>query len=653
MDDNVYLGRWTNWSRGPILGQTLTTTKAGGNLLIAFTAVFVGFVGARLWKVVSLVIHRSYSTQAPKSTLHYQSQIILRNSSSAESSFSALVRLLWAWRKSRTRHLIRLVLLILLSAILFAAFTIAGGFSANISTAAGDEVLLKTDHCGPVAVTPANLEERSLIAARYAEETNNAANYAQQCGISSSGTSMGCNKYVVPRLPVAVMNNKAVCPFHVSLCRKAESTMLLDTGYLDSNDHLGLNRPGDLRFEWRYVLQCTPLQTDGYTSHTFADSRASTTVSASCGNLLMLHYSYRASDTFGGQVLASSDMIPIPELQRQDGDVSIAFLSGQGVLFQEIFDDDWYRAIVFRKNVSSNGVAGSLPAYGLENSASPIGCVEQYQWCNSAYSRDVGCGPLASRYDALYGAAALFNLTSEDLDPERPISSSEPGSRLIWPVLTLFTYPVQISRIWSHLGVASLASQSRLYDGLQNSIPINQWQLDVQKWFDIILSAVQASFIDTVLGPDDPQLYNLTYPPVNHQEQRQCQSQKIRSSRYMSFSILGLVFTFSVGGLIVLVSFFLEPLLFLLYKHFNYRPYAQLEWSTNANLQLHRLAHEELGFNEWFYCDREVPITNGDVTLAGLDLKSPHHPILSRGGYTGSFSRHGSGKLGMETTEQM
>lgn len=52
----VYLGTWTNWSRGRVMGATLTTTRQYGNLFIAFTAFFVGFVASRFWKMAWLVI---------------------------------------------------------------------------------------------------------------------------------------------------------------------------------------------------------------------------------------------------------------------------------------------------------------------------------------------------------------------------------------------------------------------------------------------------------------------------------------------------------------------------------------------------------------------------------------------------------------------
>lgn len=90
----VYLGIWTDWTRGPILGQTLTLSRNNANLLIAFTASFIVFVGSRIWVILCLILHRSYSTAEQRDALHHQRQAILRNSSTSDGG---LVRLLVLW----------------------------------------------------------------------------------------------------------------------------------------------------------------------------------------------------------------------------------------------------------------------------------------------------------------------------------------------------------------------------------------------------------------------------------------------------------------------------------------------------------------------------------------------------------------------------
>lgn len=48
------------------------------------------------------------------------------------------------------------------------------------------------------------------------------------------------------------------------------------------------------------------------------------------------------SSMFNGTVDASQSAFkPIPQLTRTDGDVSVLFLSGNGVFFNGPMDDDW------------------------------------------------------------------------------------------------------------------------------------------------------------------------------------------------------------------------------------------------------------------------------------------------------------------------
>lgn len=53
---SVHLGTWINWSRGRVMGATLTLDRRDGNLLIAFTAVFVGIVTERFWRIACMSV---------------------------------------------------------------------------------------------------------------------------------------------------------------------------------------------------------------------------------------------------------------------------------------------------------------------------------------------------------------------------------------------------------------------------------------------------------------------------------------------------------------------------------------------------------------------------------------------------------------------
>lgn len=167
----------------------------------------------------------------------------------------------------------------------------------------------------------------------------------------------------------------------------------------------------------------------------------------------------------------------------------------------------------------------TILTYKSAEAASPLGCTERYQWCNSTGAEQTGCGPLASMYDAIEGAAPMFNLTADDFDQARPLSSTERGSLLIWPALMQEIGIANLHHTIGLLGAKSLASQSLLFSGTQYPLPPNQWQLDVRNWFNTVLASVQAMYVQSVQGVQDPGLSNAQYPPLNDQERKLCSSQ--------------------------------------------------------------------------------------------------------------------------------
>lgn len=142
---DVYLGHWINWSRGPILGSTLTTTRTDGNLLIAFIAFFVAIVAARFWRIICLALHFRLSTDQPGDALYHQRQAVLRNASNPEEGFWTFLDLILAWRKSARRPFLRLIPVLLLAGTCIVLFTLAGVFSSMVQLSnddIGSEVLL-------------------------------------------------------------------------------------------------------------------------------------------------------------------------------------------------------------------------------------------------------------------------------------------------------------------------------------------------------------------------------------------------------------------------------------------------------------------------------------------------------------------------------
>lgn len=110
-------------------------------------------------------------------------------------------------------------------------------------------------------------EQNSLqtIQPYFSQSTHSAASYAQQCYSSDSPGMFDCTHFAKDHLS-SMVDTQAACPFrNSSICRSNSSNIFLDSGYIDLNEDLGVNASPDNNILFRAVLQCAPLETQGYT----------------------------------------------------------------------------------------------------------------------------------------------------------------------------------------------------------------------------------------------------------------------------------------------------------------------------------------------------------------------------------------------------
>ncbi|KAI0418902.1 hypothetical protein F5X98DRAFT_362848 [Xylaria grammica] len=650
----VYVGVWVNWSRGRILGSTLTVGRREADLIIAFTAFFVAFVGTRIWRIICFAIHRSCSKENPQNAIYHQHQAILRNSSTPEDGIQLLANTLWVCKSSTGRF--RLLSTATLATVCIFSFTIAGGFSSYISTGIGNEVLIKSMNCGQADELWGLIQSPSTKA-YLAEQTNSAASYAQQCYSSGGGGGLlDCGRFVKKEI-IGNIDKNAPCPFGNNICRNGSSNLRIDSGYLSSHDHFGLNSPPDERILWRNVYHCAPIVTTGYTSQSNTSFGEATLYHY--GNITILtgvedyvyaaksleaQYSFSLSNSSavsysnldlqsnyaivkGGNITNNSGVLPIDSIFREDADVDVYFLSGNGVFFAGPSDDAWYRVSNTPVNIvtTSANQSHSVPVYLPSEPSSPLGCTTQHQFCNSI-SGNRTCGPLASLADAVAGVVDLFDT---DYDAYSVGNATTRTAALFTYFARATTYPVNTALTFQ-LGATSLASQRYLYNGVQYLLEENQWQLDVAHWWAMSMAAHQESFLINSYGPTDPAILALRINYTTPELKKLCDNQKIRTTAYASFSLFGLVFIFLVGSILLATSYLLEPVSAFLYKKKGYKKYEHLEWTSNATLQLQRSAHEEAGFGTWSKCTGAVPRTEANELLGSLDITKPDHPVLQR-----------------------
>jgi hypothetical protein len=118
--------------------------------------------------------------------------------------------------------------------------------------------------------------------------------------------------------------------------------------------------------------------------------------------------------------------------------------------------------------------------------------------------------------------------------------------------------------------------------------------------------------------------------------------QKIVSTKYSSFNVLGIFLIIFLGGLIILLDMALEPVIATIkkrkfnrlmlrnqgYTSRNHPLHSVLEWRTTSILQPQRMAHEEAGYGKWDGCGGDNPVTRSDDDLGSLGVENIGHPIL-------------------------
>jgi hypothetical protein len=267
-ESSIYTGFWINWSKGPILGATLTTTSQDGFLLVSFLALFVRMVGGHFWSVLCFVMHQLKSNSGPQDGLHHQHQLLLRNSQSHTSTLWDLTKVAYFWRANARDSFRRTLPLIVIAVLQLAVFTTAGLFSSHLASSSG-EVLVRSPYCGYIQA-PDNLDhldasgEEQLADYFIAKRTAAlwSSSYAQNC-YQTNGTASDCNTFAVPRIKTT--SALTSCPFAQGTCIEDSGALQISTESINSDIHLGVNSRRKHSIDYRRITTCAPLRTDGFT----------------------------------------------------------------------------------------------------------------------------------------------------------------------------------------------------------------------------------------------------------------------------------------------------------------------------------------------------------------------------------------------------
>ena len=226
------------------------------------------------------------------------------------------------------------------------------------------------------------------------------------------------------------------------------------------------------------------------------------------------------SDVDGTLLKEKSDFAPIPALEANATDVTLFFLSTNGVAFTKPCDDSWYHAHT-QKTASLIGSGEPATFYVGEEPARVLGCATRYQFCNPDPKIGRSCTPLTGIFTATAAAGALWQ-TKKQQDFFNTISTS------------ILTGAGGLYDIVVTTGISSLIARHGLAVGVQGLLPSNQWQLEVENWFGVTLADLQRVTVELVTGPADPAIFRFLERPQTDEERLVCRS--LVSCLFLPFS---------------------------------------------------------------------------------------------------------------------
>ncbi|EKG10119.1 hypothetical protein MPH_12719 [Macrophomina phaseolina MS6] len=587
---DIYTGFWTNWSRGPVLGATITTPRQSGTIFIAILALFVSIVGTHFWNITCFCLHYILSSSKSQDALYHQRQATLRNSATGTSGLWGLLML--------TAHLYSYQARLMAS---YAAFSQQCYRNDSDMTDCRAFVKRNLPTTTTLNVTCPFNEDLCLSADR---------NIRFDTGYLDSNDDFGLN---APRKERVQLRRISTCaPITTKGYRQRGRLTNSNTSYIQYNYGTAANFWEGNNYTYRYpeITMEWELRTAN-TDYTLGGMDA-TVLNGTMNN-------------------TNTDFVPVPALQQTDADLHLIFLSANSIIFAQMVDDPWYSA---HRNISQiywsdiGQVEGEISAIVQDDAASVLACTVKEQYCNPNLPEEIRCAPFGGEHESAYLAEHLWT-------DEKQLAAFR------WIGAIFKAHQPSMHNVVYTLGASALLARQRLSEGLQGALEDNQWQLEAEHWHATSLAAMQGVMKEVAAGPSDSTVEKWLARPNTTQEHHLCSSQKIINGEYFNFSVLGLVTTIVLGGSIIFISYTIAPVSAYVQRRLGKTrgAYARLEWSANGTLQLQRMAHEELGMGTWDHCAGDVPVAQKGEKLATLDLDDLDHPVLVAEGRYGARFR--------------
>ena len=402
----------------------------------------------------------------------------------------------------------------------------------------------------------------------------------------------------------------AACPFASGTCSNGNNGAFeMTTGLLNSREDLGINLPSKYGVQYRKSTVCAPIETSQY-DRNFTGASARRLGYAPTTTIYQYHYGsigrqnytylynkdviytqtgYSLSSVFAGPNTASpGGWRPILDLAQIDADLSMVFIASNSITYEEPNDDP-----VFAANDGVFNASGSLLFYKSDEFVVPIACTERYQICNP---RTNTCTPLVAQIQ--------LNTASSNLDVGLNEQQKDVVARLSFA--SLFT---SIHMNVHSQGSTALLANDFVTDLRQYPIPSNQWTLEAKSWFSTGLAHFQYALQEYATGPTNIRRGLQIIPPESQTEKAMCKNQIVNDTQSTtSFSILGLIVVFVLGGLMIFSGLFVDLVVGWLQNWFKCGIARQKLWVRGDKLMLQRQVFVQMGLGKWEE-DFEWPVT--------------------------------------------
>lgn len=200
---------------------------------------------------------------------------------------------------------------------------------------------------------------------------------------------------------------------------------------------------------------------------------------------------------------------PIPELQVQDADISIIFLSGNGVIFLGEVNDPWYSAHV-DTGIISVQAAFDMPTKFADKAASPLACATQYQVCNPNLPEASRCTPLSGVVDLQHRAQQLWT-------DKKHLDNWMAFNKIVQNAIT-------VTDVIDELGIAALTARRSKANVAQYSLPDDQWQRELEQWHATTLVSLQAAAVTAATQSQDAEWAPLVMPFNSSEGKKMCRN---------------------------------------------------------------------------------------------------------------------------------